>query len=130
MKLDLSELPITPSQYRVAGIAMLASGVVLLILALVFALNTQMQQKGGVLHTKAVADECISRISQLGLKATAQDNRITVSEPNPSQTVELLAASSQAIGLCPEWSLSQYCLGSGCKPPGLTMVLQYNESQH
>jgi hypothetical protein len=130
MKLDLSELPIAPHQYRLAGLVLLGAGTVILIIGLLFAFSAVSKSTSAGNQLQAIANDCADRINQLGLKATVDGNKIRVTDPNISQAVALLAQSSQAVSLCPYWMLSQYCLGSGCKPAGLTMVLQYSETKN
>jgi hypothetical protein len=130
MTKPMSELPIAPHQFRLVGILLLVLGSILLIIGLVFAFGAAAHQSDNNNQVKNSAAECIDHISALGLKANADGAQIHIGEGNMKQAVELLAKSSQAISLCPEWALSQYCLGLGCKPPGLTMVLQYHEHKN
>jgi hypothetical protein len=130
MKFDLSELPIAPHQYRIGGIAFLVSGAIMFIIGMFLAFSTQSEKTDSANRLKASATQCVEYASQLGLKAAADGNKIRISDPNMSQMVQLLAASSQVVGLCTDWELAQYCLGSGCKPAGLTMILQYNQSKN
>ena len=130
MKLDLSELPIAPIQYKTTGILCLTIGIVIFIIGLTFAVIGQSAREAARDPVKISGEDCEKRIQALGLKPTVAGNKIIITEKDISQTLPLLAQSSQAVSLCPNWTLEQYCLGSGCKTPGLVMTLQYHDPKH
>ena len=129
IKFDLSDIPIAPRQYQMAGIILLSVGVVLLILGLVFSIMTDGRREAHQNRVKVSGEECAARIRDLGLQPELTDKMITIKAGDLTQGMALLAKSSQASSLCPSWVLAYYCLGEACDPPGLNMRLQYQEPQ-
>lgn len=129
IKFDLSELPISPQQYRLMGVISIVVGVALLILGLVFVVMTETRRAASQNLTKISADECLQRIAALGMHGDRDGDKIRIQDKGMAQGVTLLAKSSQIAGLCLSWTLQDYCLGAACAPPGLTMTLQYHDPQ-
>jgi hypothetical protein len=128
-KLDLSELPISPHQYRMAGIAMMVGGFLLLLLGITFVIMTEGRRDAQANRVKLSAQECASKISTLGLTPNVSEKNIVIQQNDLSMGMQLLAASSQAASLCANWKLHSYCLGEACNPVGLSMTLQHEEPQ-
>jgi len=129
IKFDLSEIPVAPTQYRIAGAVLLGAGILLLILGLIFATFTVGRRAANNNRVKLSAEDCVQKIKALNLDANADNNMIRIHDGNLKRGMELLASSSQAAGLCPNWTLNDYCLGDGCAPPGLTMSLKFSEKK-
>jgi len=129
IKLDLSEIPITPHQYRLAGGILVAFGIVLLGIGVLLASFTISRRAASGNYTKISAEDCVKKIGALHLQAVVQDNTIHIQDKNLNRGMELLASSSQAAALCPNWMLTDYCLGESCTPSGLTMSLKYSEKK-
>lgn len=128
-KFDLSELPISPRQYQTLGIVFLSVGILLLILGIVLAVMTESRRTAHAGRVKVSAQECSIKIKALGLTSIIDGENIRIMDRDLSRGMELLASSSQAAALCPNWPLSSYCMGEACTPPGLTMVLQFTETK-
>jgi len=129
IKIDLSEVPIAPLQYRLAGGILLGIGILLLCIGLLLSSFTISRRAANSTHTKVSAEECVKKINALHLQSTVQGDVIRIQDDNLQRGMELLASSSQAAALCPNWMLADYCLGSACTPPGLTMSLKYSEKR-
>ena len=129
IKLDFSELPISPRQYKSAGFFLIGAGALLLLLGLILAIITVNRRTTSAERTKISAEECIKKIQPLNLETSAQDDGIHILSKDLNRGTELLAASSQAAVLCPNWIMDNYCLGDACTPPGMTMHLKYQEKK-
>ncbi len=129
MKLDLSELPIAPRQYQTIGISFLAAGIILLILGIVLAVMTEGRRTAHASRIKLSGQECSIKIKALGLTSIIDGENIRIMDRDLSRGMELLASSAQVAALCPIWTLSAYCMGQACTPPGLSMTLQFTETK-
>lgn len=129
IKLDLSDLPIAPRQYQTMGIIFMVAGIILLVLGIVLGVMTESRREAHSNRVKVSAQDCSAKIKTLGLTSVINGETIRIMEKDLSRGMELLATSSQAASLCVNWKLSNYCLGQGCTPPGLSMTLQYGENK-
>ena len=81
--------PIKPSDCTpsipLGRIVLLAIGLAILTLGVIFALGAGSRHAANSNQVKNSADECVQRISALGLKANADGDNIQVTEPNMSQ---------------------------------------------
>ncbi|HCM83541.1 MAG TPA: hypothetical protein PKW15_00090 [Alphaproteobacteria bacterium] len=127
IKFDLSELPISPRQYQTIGITFLSVGILLLILGIVLAVMTESRRTKHASRVKVSAQECSIKIKALGLNSIQDGETLRIMDKDLTRGMELLASSSQAAALCPNWTLSSYCMGQACTPPGLSMTLQFGE---
>lgn len=127
IKLDLSELPIAPRQYQSMGIILTSVGVILLILGIVLSVMTESRRAAHLNRVKLSAEECSTKIKALGLTSVINGETIRIMDKDLTRGMELLATSSQAAALCVNWTMSNYCMGQACTPPGLSMTLQFGE---
>lgn len=129
IKLDLSELPISPKQYKSAGLLLVGAGVFLLIIGLLFAIMTVQRRSSNAERIKISGADCMKKIQSINLKPAIEGDSIRIQETDLHRGMELLASSSQAAALCPNWILSDYCMGDACTPPGLSMTLKFQEKK-
>ncbi len=126
-ELSLSSLPVSPQQYRLAGSIMLGIGVFCLVAGLIFIFLTRAQNHGGGSKLDISSKECVLKLQKLGFNPQAEHDLLRVNKEGLINGMALLAQSSQATSLCPNWALQNYCLGETCAIKGVSFTLKYTK---
>lgn len=122
----------SPEQQRksntVLGGVFLGTGVVAWIMAMFFAVvpNPPVPAPS---HEAAKVDlnSCKTALGELGYVATIEGPRIRIFEPLTSSPKDQLEKASIAANMC-RLTMKEFCMGTSCQNPGLTMVLLQQSS--
>jgi hypothetical protein len=111
---DSSDFALSRQQLKLLGIVFALLGLMEFVFAFFIASSITTHQAAAETQAVVQANECKTRLSALGYKATLNGNKLTAELSGLDDAAYKLGQASIALLSCQGWSETKFCMGEGC----------------